>query len=67
MISAMLQNELEMPSDIVGLPELAAPASNLSSGENANTELMKGENLRVKATLVIRSEYRAFWDIFTKG
>lgn len=48
MISAMLQNELEMPSDIVGLPELAAPASNLSSGENANTELMKGENLGLR-------------------
>ena len=52
MISAMLQNELEMPSDVVGPPELAAPASNLSSVENANTELMKGENpgLRLRSS-----------------
>ena len=52
MISAMLQNELEMPSDVVGPPELAAPASNLSSVENANTELKKGENpgLRLRSS-----------------
>ena len=50
-ISAMLENELETPSNIVGLPELAA-ASNLSSGDNANTELMKGENsgLRLRSS-----------------
>ena len=43
-ISATLLNELETPSDIVGPLELAAPASHLSSGEKANTELMTGEN-----------------------
>ena len=43
-ISATLLNEPETPSDIVGPLELAAPASHLSSGEKANTELMTGEN-----------------------